>query len=216
MSEFALFQFLPVLGLGYLLGSVPTAYWFSLLVYRIDIFQFGSKNMGATNVHRVLGKGPFALVLVLDILKGFFAVLLGASFAHAPDQIMILKLAAGGSAIIGHTLSLWVRFRGGKGVATGLGVFLGLAPISSIITMFIFLAVLIPSGMVSLGSIAASGSLPFLIYRFGEGGEWNLPMSAFAAVVAAVIIFKHRANIGRILSGQENTLHQAAKPGEKK
>ncbi|HNV68410.1 MAG TPA: glycerol-3-phosphate 1-O-acyltransferase PlsY [Candidatus Ozemobacteraceae bacterium] len=191
---------------GYLLGSIPSAYWFCLAVYRIDIFQFGSKNMGATNVHRVLGQGPFSMVLVLDILKGFFAVLFGAWMAAAPEQVMLLKIVAGGTAVIGHTLSFWVRFRGGKGVATGLGVFLGLAPVSSILTMFVFLVVLIPSGMVSLGSIAASASLPFLIYRQGEGGDWNTALVAFATVVALVIIVKHRANISRIAAGRENKL----------
>ncbi len=191
---------------GYLLGSIPTAYWFCLAVYRIDIFQFGSKNMGATNVHRVLGQGPFSMVLVLDILKGFFAVLFGAWLATTPDTAMELKLVAGGAAVLGHTLSFWVGFRGGKGVATGLGVFLGLAPVSSIITMFIFLVALIASGMVSLGSIAASCSLPFLIHRLREGGEWNTGLTAFSAVLAAFIVFRHRANISRIAAGKENKL----------
>lgn len=203
----------PVALLGYLLGSIPTAYWFSLLVYRINIFEHGSKNMGATNVHRVLGSRPFALVLTLDILKGWAAVLMAGLFTSNPALLMPLKLIAGAAAVTGHTLSFWVRFRGGKGVATGLGVFLGLAPIASVAAMFTFLVVLIISGYVSLGSIVSAISLPIFIGWLREGGpDWSIPLASFAAVVAAFIVYKHKANIGRLLRGEELSLRQPKSP----
>ncbi len=186
---------------GYLCGSIPTAYWLGLAVYRINIFEHGSCNMGATNVYRVLGKIPFAVTLVMDILKGMAAVLICASlFPTVPEAVFI----AGAAALCGHTLSFWVRFKGGKGVATGLGVFLALATKASIASLLVFLAVLIISGMVSLGSIVAAVALPFFIYFFKElGPVYNPYLTAFAAIVAAFIVFKHKANIQRILKGEE-------------
>lgn len=187
--------------LGYMCGSFPTAYWLGLSVYRINIFEHGSCNMGATNVYRVLGKIPFAVTLVMDILKGMAAVLICASlFPAFPETVFI----AGATALCGHTLSFWVRFKGGKGVATGLGVFLALATKASIASLLVFLVVLIISGMVSLGSILAAVALPFFIYFFKElGPVYNPYLTAFAAIVASFIVFKHKANIQRILKGEE-------------
>lgn len=186
---------------GYLCGSFPTAYWLGLAVYRINIFEHGSCNMGATNVYRVLGKIPFAVTLIMDILKGMAAVLICAGlFPTFPEAVFI----AGATALCGHTLSFWVRFKGGKGVATGLGVFLALATKASIASLLVFLVVLIISGMVSLGSIMAAVALPFFIYFFKElGPVYNPYLTAFAAIVAAFIVFKHKANIQRILKGEE-------------
>ncbi len=198
---------------GYLFGSVPTAYWLGRLVYRIDIFQHGSRNMGATNVHRVLGRGPFIFTLAIDIAKGILAVLVAAALAGPGFQGVPVKLLGGFSAIIGHTLSIWVQFRGGKGVATGLGVFLALAPLSSICTLFVFLCVLVISGFVSLGSILASASLPVFIFVFREGGdEWKTQLAIFAGLIATFIIYKHKANIFRILRGEELSLHSSKEP----
>ncbi|RCK81817.1 MAG: Acyl-phosphate:glycerol-3-phosphate O-acyltransferase PlsY [Candidatus Ozemobacter sibiricus] len=197
--------------LGYLLGAIPTAYWLGLAIYRINIFEHGSRNMGATNVHRVLGKGPFAATLTCDILKGMLPVLLAPRLAPSPAMIVPLQLVAGVAAVIGHTLSFWVGFRGGKGVATGLGVFLGLAPKSSILAMVVFLAVLVTTRYVSLGSMLAAAALPAAIYFFQEGGpEWYLVFTVFAAVVAGFIIFKHRTNIRRLVRGEELALGAGA------
>lgn len=207
-SEIPGFLVLQIVLAGYLFGSIPTAYWLGRLVYRIDIFEHGSRNMGATNVHRVLGRGPFIFTLALDIAKGILAVFVAGALAGPSLQGMPVKLLGGFSAIIGHTLSIWVRFRGGKGVATGLGVFLALAPASSVCALFVFLGVLALSGYVSLGSIFASASLPMFILVFRDGGdEWKSPLAIFAGFVAAFIIYKHKANIGRIMRGEENSLH---------
>ena len=199
--------------LGYLFGSLPSAYWLGKFVYHINIFDFGSRNMGATNVHRVLGKGPFAITLSLDILKGLSAVLLAARLSPGPEAVFSLKILAAAGAMIGHSLSFWVNFRGGKGVATGLGVFLALAPVSSVLAMFVFLVVLVPTGWVSLGSIIASGALPVMIWFFQEGGpDWCPWLTGFATLVALFIIYRHKANISRLLRGEENSLKNS--PGK--
>ncbi|NCB38384.1 MAG: glycerol-3-phosphate 1-O-acyltransferase [Erysipelotrichia bacterium] len=186
---------------GYLCGSLPTAYWLGLLVYRLNIFEHGSRNMGATNVYRVLGKIPFAMTLVIDILKGMAAVLIAARlFPGSPPAIF----TAAAFALCGHTLSFWVKFRGGKGVATGLGVFMALATKASVSSLLVFMITLAASGMVSLGSILAAASLPFFIYWFKELGPiYNPYLTAFATVVAIFIIYKHKANIQRIFKGEE-------------
>jgi glycerol-3-phosphate acyltransferase PlsY len=186
---------------GYLLGSIPSAYWLGLAVYRLNIFEHGSKNMGATNVFRVLGKVPFAITLALDVLKGMMAVIITAKLAPTfPPGLFI----AAGAAICGHTLSFWVKFKGGKGVATGLGIFLALATKASISSLLVFIVTLIVSGMVSLGSILAAISLPVFIFIFKEGGPiYNVYLTGFAALVAIFIVYKHKANIHRIIKGEE-------------
>lgn len=189
---------------GYLCGSIPTAYWLGLLYYRLNIFDHGSKNMGATNVYRVFGRIPFAVTLAIDVLKGMAPVIITARFfPETPEAVF----AAAAAALCGHTLSFWVKFRGGKGVATGLGVFMALAIKSSLATLVIFLLVLLTSGMVSLSSIIAAASLPFFIFYFQELGNIYTPyLTAFAGLVAAFVIFKHKANIQRILKGQESKI----------
>jgi glycerol-3-phosphate acyltransferase PlsY len=197
--------------IGYFCGSFPTAYLIGKLVYRLDIFEYGSKNMGATNVYRVLGKTPFAFTLAIDVLKGMLAVILTAKVL---ERNPLALFAAGAAALAGHTLSFWVKFKGGKGVASGLGVFIALAPKATLITLLVFLAVLVVSRMVSLGSIIAAAALPFLIYGFQEGGPVYYPyLTGFSAIIATFIIFKHKANIKRILKGEELALGQK-KPDE--
>lgn len=199
--------FLFALVLGYLLGSIPTAYWLGLLVYKTDVFKHGSRNMGATNVYRILGGIPFAVTLSIDIMKGFLAVMLSQWYIAAPESLMETKIFAGAAALTGHTLSFWVGFKGGKGVATGLGVFLGLAPKASIIAMAVFLLILVISGFVSLGSIVGAGSLPFLVFYFKEGGEeWFMRLTVFSGFIATFIVFKHKANILRLIKGEELSL----------
>ncbi|MDN5279633.1 MAG: acyl phosphate:glycerol-3-phosphate acyltransferase [Clostridiales bacterium] len=190
--------------IGYLCGSIPTAYWLGLAFYRLNIFEHGSKNMGATNVYRVLGKTPFAFTLAIDVLKGMSAVIITAKILGRNPLALFV---AGAAALIGHTLSFWVKFRGGKGVASGLGVFMALAPRATLSALVIFMAALIISRMVSLGSILAAASLPFLIYYFQEGGpEYFQFLTVFSALVAFFIIFKHKANISRIIKGEELAL----------
>ncbi|HAE37106.1 MAG TPA: acyl-phosphate glycerol 3-phosphate acyltransferase [Candidatus Riflebacteria bacterium] len=195
--------------IGYLCGSIPTAYWLGKFVYRLNIFEHGSRNMGATNIFRVLGKKPGIFTLLFDIVKGVVPVLIVKQlFADNPP----VAFAAAAAALAGHTLSFWVKFKGGKGVATGLGVFLALATKASLCSLLLFLATLAISGMVSLGSILGSAALPFFILYFAESGPIYTPyLTGFSAFVAAFIIFKHKANIQRILRGEEPRLG-ASKP----
>ncbi|EKD81940.1 MAG: hypothetical protein ACD_39C01557G0002 [uncultured bacterium] len=194
--------------IGYLCGSIPTAYWLGLFVYRLNIFEHGSKNMGATNVFRVLGKKPGIITLLIDIAKGVLPVLIVRNYlADNPAA----AFAAAAAALVGHTLSFWVHFKGGKGVATGLGVFLALATKASLCSLLLFLTTLVISGMVSLGSILGAAALPFFIYYFEELGPVYSPyLTGFSAFVAAFIIFKHKANIQRILRGEESKLGRSA------
>ena len=189
---------------GYLCGSIPTAYWLGRFVYRLNIFEHGSKNMGATNVFRVLGKKPGIITLIIDIIKGMAPVLIvQQTMPHNPPA----AFAAAAAALIGHTLSFWVNFKGGKGVATGLGVFLALAMRASLCSLLLFLITLASSGMVSLGSILGAAALPFFIFYFAELGPVYSPyLTGFSTVVAAFIIYKHKANIQRILKGEESRL----------
>jgi glycerol-3-phosphate acyltransferase PlsY len=196
---------------GYLLGSIPTAFWLAKYVYRINIFEHGSKNMGATNVFRVLGKGPGSFTLFIDILKGVVGTLLPSAFTAPHPAPFFLHLIAGAASIAGHSLSFWVGFKGGKGVATGLGVFLALAPRASLGALAVFLVTLALSRYVSLGSILASAALPVLIAVFREGGDWCGFLTVFAGVIAGFIIYKHKANIQRLLKGEELALTSGGK-----
>ncbi len=193
--------------IGYLFGSIPTAWLLCRIFYGINIFEHGSRNMGATNVHRVLGTKPFAITLILDVLKGFAAVLFSTAYAATAESVVASALAGGAAAIIGHSLSIWVKFRGGKGVATGLGVFLAFAPKASVTAIGIFLLTLVSTGFVSLGSIAAACSLPFLILVFRDHGE-DLANTffVFSSIAAVFIVYKHKPNLVRLWNGQENAL----------
>ncbi|MCX5771576.1 MAG: glycerol-3-phosphate 1-O-acyltransferase PlsY [Candidatus Hydrogenedentes bacterium] len=184
--------------LSYLIGSIPTGLWLGLKFRGIDIRQYGSKNIGATNTMRVLGKKLGAIALAGDAAKGLIAVLLFGRLA--PWQY--LPLACGIAAILGHTASVFLRFRGGKGVATGGAVFAALAPIPTAIAVAAFAAVLALTRMVSAGSIVAAIVLAASVIGFGA--PW--PLQAAAAAIALFVIYKHRANIARILRNQENKI----------
>lgn len=186
------------IALSYLIGSVPTGLWLGLRLRGIDIREHGSKNIGATNTMRVLGKPLGALALAGDMGKGMIAVLLFArlgTWEHLP-------LACGIAAVVGHTASIFLRFRGGKGVATGAGVFLALCPLPTLIAAGVFIVIVALTRMVSAGSIAASIALCAALY-FSDA-SWSLRIIATA--VAILIIWKHRNNISRIVKGTENRI----------
>jgi glycerol-3-phosphate acyltransferase PlsY len=188
--------FLAIL-LSYLLGSVPTGLWLGLRLRGIDIREHGSKNIGATNTLRVLGKGLGALALAGDMFKGLVAVVVfggcAATWSHLP-------LACGVAAIMGHTASVFLKFKGGKGVATSAGVFLGLAPFPMLAALAVFAVVVWFTRMVSAASISAA--LAFVVAIFLLGGP--VPMRVIAVLVAVVIVWRHRSNMQRILNGTEN------------
>lgn len=187
------------LGLSYLLGATPTSYWVGRAFHGLDLREHGSGNLGATNVFRVLGWKSAVPVVIVDVAKGWLPVVVFADLAGAD---FAWTLAFGTAAIVGHMFSLWVGFKGGKGMATSAGVFLGLAPWAVLAGLVVWLGLTLPTGYVSLGSIGAAFALPFLIaftpHRGGTGLVW------FATALAVFVIWKHRSNIGRLVRGEEN------------
>ncbi len=184
--------------LSYLLGSIPTGLWLGKALRGVDIREHGSKNIGATNTMRVLGKGWGGVALLGDALKGVAAVLLGmrlGAWEHMP-------LVCGLIAILGHGFPIYLRFKGGKGVATSTGVFLTLAPIATLIAMAAFATVVGATRMVSAGSITAAIVLAATVWITPHG----LPLRLVILAVALFVIVKHRTNIQRIIRGEENKL----------
>jgi glycerol-3-phosphate acyltransferase PlsY len=189
---------------AYLLGSIPTG----LLIGKqmgVDVRQAGSGNIGATNVARTVGRRVGVLVLVLDALKGALVLLVWYGLAldgriHLPARIDPYLLTAVGLApILGHCFPVWLRFRGGKGVATALGVFLVLDPAVVGLAVLLFALLYLAFRIVSIGSMSASLAVPVLGALFGR----PVPVIALGAAGAALIIFKHRQNIGRLLRRDE-------------
>lgn len=181
---------------SYALGSMPTGLWLGLWLRGVDIRAHGSRNIGATNTLRVLGKGLGALALLGDMAKGLAAVLL---FARLGDWAY-LPLVCGLAAILGHSFSLFLRFRGGKGVATSTGVYIALAPWPTLIAAVFFGIVAATTHMVSAASITAAIVLTLCLFLFPA--SW--PLRLITLLIAVLVIVKHRENIKRILRGEEN------------
>jgi acyl phosphate:glycerol-3-phosphate acyltransferase len=195
---------------AYLLGSLPTGF----LVARargVDIRTVGSKNMGATNVFRVLGKGPGTLVLLVDLLKGLGAVLLARYFVQ---HIMVLDsyawynqagaaVIAGVGAILGHNYTCWLGFKGGKGIATSGGVIIALVPGAFLVALATWILSFLTTRFVSVASIAAAATLPFATWFTTH----NLMLTGVTGAMGALAIYKHKANIQRLLNGTENRFH---------
>ncbi|MDD5594512.1 MAG: glycerol-3-phosphate 1-O-acyltransferase PlsY [Candidatus Margulisbacteria bacterium] len=182
---------------SYLLGAIPFG-WLVGKSLKVDVRKTGSGNIGATNVLRTLGPGPGAAVLVLDLLKGTAAVLIGQAFS--PDPLIVVL--CGLSAIIGHSYPVYLGFRGGKGAATGLGVLLGVAPDIFVFAVLLFLVIVALTRYVSVGSIltAITVFIAFLLYAR------PLPYSVAALLAAVLIIARHRPNIKRLIAGTEPRL----------
>jgi acyl phosphate:glycerol-3-phosphate acyltransferase len=190
-----------MLAAAYLLGSIPFGFLLVLIFHGEDVRRSGSGNIGATNVSR---KSPIlgALTLILDAAKGFLAVQLAATFSGAADpKLPRLMAVAALVAITGHMFPFWLRFRGGKGVATALGAFLRFAPLAVSVAVIIFVMVALISRRISLGSIVTAASFPATV--------WTLKLSTDPAVLALVgvasllIIARHYKNILRLMSGEE-------------
>ncbi|QZZ22067.1 glycerol-3-phosphate acyltransferase [Leptothermofonsia sichuanensis E412] len=201
--------------LAYLLGSIPTGYWAGKLLQGIDIREHGSRSTGATNVLRTLGKGPAAIVLLVDILKGAAAIaLVQAFYASAAIQPFVpptlnptlwapwMVTLAGILVLLGHSKSIFLNFTGGKSVATSLGVLLTMNWMVGIGTLSVFLVVLAISRIVSLSSIAGAIAVCGLMVLFVQ----PVPYLLFAVVGGFYVILRHRANIQRLLSGTEPRL----------
>jgi glycerol-3-phosphate acyltransferase PlsY len=190
--------------MSYVLGSIPFGYLIVRWRRGIDVRETGSRSIGATNVMRNLGIGGFVATFLLDAGKGFASVWLTAKLtASSPTWIALAALAA----VAGHIFPVWLKFRGGKGVATGVGVFLALAPVPMGLSLLIFAVLVGIWRYVSLGSIIATAAFPLLLYFLNPpSNRPSLPIVLGAAGCAAVIIGKHHANIRRLLSGTENRL----------
>lgn len=193
---------------AYLIGAFPTSYIGGRLVRGIDLRQHGSGNLGATNAFRVLGWRAALPIFLVDVSKGFIPAYL---FPRIDGTLSIgWALAYGAAAIIGHMFSIYVGFRGGKGVATGTGVFLALAPTASLAALAIWIVLVFMTGYVSLASIAGAASLPVLIAVSGA----PRPVVLLSLALALFVIFAHRANIRRLLRGEEHRFRRGPKPAE--
>ncbi len=193
--------------LAYLVGSIPFGYLIVRLRGGGDVRETGSGGTGATNVTRRAGKWAGLLTLLLDALKGTLVALLARRFLADGMGVDWWVVAASLAAVVGHVFPVWLGFRGGKGVATGLGVFMGLAPLAVLCALPVSVLVVWLTRYVSLGSITAAAALPLFVWLFGgRGGARPAALVAAAVARAALIIFMHRANIGRLVRGTENKL----------
>ncbi|MBI4706564.1 MAG: glycerol-3-phosphate 1-O-acyltransferase PlsY [Candidatus Omnitrophica bacterium] len=196
---------------SYLLGSIPTAYIFGKVLKGVDIRQFGSGNVGATNALRLLGKGPGITVLILDIIKGFIPVFLFGNLILARINFIdneTLCLILGISCVCGHNWTVFLQFKGGKGIATTLGVLIGLSTVSPSLRLILGLLILtwitvfLIGRIVSLASVIGAAALPVYAIILRQ----TLVLIFFSVLLSAFVIYRHKANLKRILSGQEKRL----------
>ena len=191
---------------AYLLGSIPFGYLLVRWQKGIDVRHTGSRSIGATNVMRNLGVAGFIATFLLDCGKGFAAVMLASRLAgHDARWIATAAVAA----VAGHIFPIWLGFRGGKGVATGVGVFVALAPVTMGLVLLFFALLVAIWRYISLGSIIATASFPLLVYLVNHPPT---PIVIGAACAAALVIGSHHANIRRLLSGTENKLGKKPSP----
>lgn len=193
------FEILCIL-VSYFIGAIP----FGLLLSMrsgIDIRQHGSKNIGATNVARLLGKKLGILTLVADIAKGFMPMFAVADLLPETEQKNIIIALCGAVTVLGHMFPVYLGFRGGKGVATGLGIFLYLAPLGVLVCLAVFGAALYLSGFVSAGSLLGALAILPMLWLLGEP-QWKLWLALF---VVAMIWIKHHQNISRLVQGTEKS-----------
>jgi len=195
--------------IAYFIGSIPTAFWVGNYFHGIDIREHGSKNAGATNTFRVLGKKSGWIVLTVDVLKGLVAATLPYWFQSQlvgfKDELLIMQLSTSFSAVFGHVFPIFAGFRGGKGVATSLGIVIGLNPLAAAICLVVFLLVFIFSKYVSLGAITAALVFPFVSFFILKND--NQIMIIFTIVLSFLVIVAHRKNISRLIKGEENKMN---------
>lgn len=195
--------------IAYLLGSIPSAIWVGRKFYGIDVREHGSGNAGATNVFRVLGKGPGTVVLLMDIVKGYLAVVLAymmekhlysEEISNASNS-WFFPVVFGVLSVIGHMLPVFAKFKGGKGVATLFGIIIALDPRVAGLALLVFVLVNIVTGYVSVGSLMAGLSLPVLFLQVF--GYRDMSIVVFGVSVGVLIVYTHRKNIKRLLAGEE-------------
>lgn len=195
-----------VIGLliAYLVGSIPSAVWIGKYFYGIDVREYGSGNAGATNTFRVLGKKAGIPVLLIDVFKGWLAV----NMAYLTDyrigsvQFVNFQLVLGVAALLGHIFPVYAGFRGGKGIATLLGIILAVHPQAALLSIAVFIAVLLVSKYVSLGSIIAAMSFPVIIIVVFKAEIPSLVI--FSLIIAVLVLITHQKNIERLLRREES------------
>ncbi len=199
-----LIKIILILIASYLIGSIPNGYIIAKKFYGIDITQYGSGNIGATNIHRVLGTKPALIVLILDLAKGGIAILLGR---YATNSYFIMMLS-GVAAIIGHDYSIFMpHFKGGKGVAATYGVAAFINFPAALLAFLVFIGIVWKTKYVSLGSILSVLSFPLFLFLLGE----NKTVVLLSLIFPLLIIFSHRENIKRLLNGTERKFGQKVK-----
>ncbi|TDJ00342.1 MAG: glycerol-3-phosphate 1-O-acyltransferase [Caldithrix sp.] len=203
-----MFSLVLIILFAYLVGSFPTSIVVGRMTRRIDIREHGSKNAGGTNAFRVLGWKAGLFVAVVDILKGVLATLLVAKIRvdSLTLNYELVQIIAGTSAVIGHVWTVLAKFKGGKGVATGAGMIVALFPWASLICFIIFAALVLITRYVSLGSIIATSSLPFILLTFDRifGKSVSNSLLTLSILISGLILFTHRSNIRRLFNGTEN------------
>ena len=195
-------MYITIILIGYLLGSIPTGFLVGKYLKNIDLRFIGSGSTGATNVLRNVGKFPALFVFIVDVGKGIFAVKIAQYYA----DLALIEVLAGMSAISGHIWPIWLKGKGGKAVATGLGMFLALSWKVGLASLGIFLVVLAKSKFVSLSSILAAMLLP--IFMFFNLDNFFHPYFFISLIVSLLVIWKHRTNISRLLKGKESRINQ--------
>ena len=213
-----------IVAVSYLLGSIPFGYLLVRIFRGQDVRATGSGNIGATNVARTGSKGLAIATLLLDALKGYAAVAFAfwlaklspwqggsaASFSdHAPQMsdsrtVFLLAALAAFCAILGHVFTVWLRFQGGKGVATAVGAFAALAPRAIVVALVLFVVVVALTRYVSLGSTLAAAAFPMLVWWLGPAESTTIPILLLIAASSLLIVVRHKDNIRRLLAGTEN------------
>ncbi|RMF67874.1 MAG: glycerol-3-phosphate 1-O-acyltransferase [Calditrichaeota bacterium] len=203
-----MYSLIVIVLLSYLVGSFPTSVVLGRLTRRIDIREFGSKNAGGTNAFRVLGWQAGLIVALVDVGKGVLAALLISKIRIDPVVLEpdLVRLIAGTAAVIGHIWTVLAKFKGGKGVATAGGVLIAIFPWAALICFLIFISLVLTTRYVSVGSLSAALSLPFILLVMDHlpGRSVSNSLILFSLFLGALIFYTHRSNIRRLLNGTEN------------
>jgi len=194
---------------SYLIGSIPFSYLAGKMLKGIDLREYGSGNLGASNTFRNLGVVPGVVVLLCDIAKGFIPVFVGGRVAESAGMpIYWFTLAAAFAAVMGHMFSVYLKFTGGKGIATSAGAFLAITPYATLAAFVVWVLVFAARRIMSLATLSAAVALPVFVYLVGRFDLWSYHWSYTAVAVAVVVVIfaKHRSNIQRLIAGTEPVL----------
>ena len=191
------------IAISYLLGSIPSGYLAGKLILDIDIREKGSGSTGATNVLRHVGKLPALAVFLIDISKGILSILIARRLGLDESW----QIASGIASLSGHIWPMWLQWKGGKAVATGLGVFLGISWEVGLASLGVFIIILAASKIVSLSSICAAISLPLLMVLSFNNSTFSIPYFFISLVAMILVIWRHRTNIRRLLKGEESRIN---------